>query len=55
MKNGIIKKISALTLGVAMALGVGVAVSHSGVAKEAKADRSLKYTLDGTITGGDNG
>lgn len=43
--NKLFTKIAAATLGVAMAIGVGVAVSHSGVAKEARA-ADVKETLN---------
>lgn len=47
--NKILTKVTALCVGLAMVAGVGVAVG-SKKAGEAKADYSLEYTLDGTIT-----
>lgn len=47
-------KIAGLSVGLAMAIGVGVAVGGRE-AKVAKAADVLVYTLDGTVTGGSNG
>jgi|GEM_PF-3258368 len=46
--NKLFTKVAALTLGVAMAAGVGVALG-SAKASEAKADYSLSYTLDFSV------
>jgi hypothetical protein len=46
-------KIAGLSVGLALAIGVGVAVG-SKEAKVAKADDVVTYTLDGTSTGGNN-
>ena len=53
--NKLFSKIAALSVGLAMAVGVGFALGHQSV-KEAKAAEVLEYTLDGTDSSqGDNG
>lgn len=52
--NKLFSKIAALSVGLAMAIGVGVAVGSNGV-KEARAADEVYYTLDGTSTGGSSG
>lgn len=52
--NKLFTKIATLSVGLALAVGVGVAVGQKS-AKIAKAGESLVYTLDGTITGGSSG
>ena len=54
--NKLFNKIAALSVGLAMAIGVGVAVgSQRGDVRSVKAADVLVYTLDGTITGGSSG
>ncbi len=52
--NKVFTKIAGLSVGLALAIGVGVVVG-SKEAKVAKAADVLVYTLDGTVTGGSNG
>ena len=53
--NKLFSKIAALSVGLAMAVGVGVAVGHEAV-REVRAEEELVYTLDGTDTSqGSNG
>ena len=47
-------KIATLSVGLLMAIGVGVAVGNENKAVPAKAEETLAYTLNGTITGGNN-
>ncbi len=49
--NKLFTKIAAAFVGIAMAIGVGIAVGNSGV-REAKATETVAYTLDGTSTSG---
>ena len=48
--NKLFSKVAALSVGLAMAIGVGVAVGSKSV-REARADDVVSYTLDGSIAG----
>lgn len=51
--NKLFTKIASLTLGLALAAGAGAFLGSRAV-ESASASEKLAYTLDGTITGGDN-
>lgn len=51
--NKLFTKIASLTLGLALAAGAGAFLGSRAV-ESASASEKLSYTLDGTITGGDN-
>lgn len=52
--NKLFTKIASLTLGLALAAGAGAFLGSRAV-ESASASEKLAYTLDGTVTGGDNG